>query len=341
MLRRYGLITPSANDTAGIQALVNAQAGLGEIVLPAGTWNVAGLTIPSGGIAIRGEYPGGTVLNLVANAPAFYGSAISAPIVIRDLTVTGSAPNWNGATVNISDLGQAAVHLIDCSNVRLDNVAARNISGSAFDIEHPSSGFNIASDLMFSNLSVWNSYRAYRTRNSAEYATFTGCRARSNIFAAMIESGNITFTGFSFCYNYSSIQIIGRANPNPAHATFSSGKSNHAFYALDMISCGTGSSFTGVDFVGDPGGSLNAGGEIRIANCKGVNISGGQLGSNVTVLQADPSGGSVALAGANTIQGAFVRDDIPGFVVPTCDYAGGLLKKQNFNAAGAWSQNTP
>jgi hypothetical protein len=328
------LMTPSSDATDVLQAAINAQAaaGGGLVHIPAGTWNVTGLTLGPN-VSIRGDGPG-TNIRLTANSAAFYGAGLGGYTSISDLTVTGSAPAWDGSSVNVADSGQSAVHLYNCPNVRISNVAARNIAGSAFDFEHPASAFSAASDLSMAGLQVTNSYRAFRTRNSAEYITFTGCRARNNIFGAVIESGNVTFTGFLFEYNYTNIQIIGRSNANPAHATFAGGKSNHAYYNLDAISCGVGTSFTGVDFIGDPGGSLNVGGSIRIANSRGISIVGGSMGSNIAVSKADPMPGSPVTAGPNILQGSFIRDDIVGFTTPSMNYPGGLLIKGNYDGSG-------
>ena len=61
---------------------------------------------------------------------------------------------------------------------------------------------------------------------------------------------------------------------------------------------------------------MTTGGVIRIANSKGINFIGGQMGSNVIIRATDPSTGSSAVAGPNKIQGAWIRNDIPGFVNP-------------------------
>ena len=39
------------------------------------------------------------------------------------------------------------------------------------------------------------------------------------------------------------------------------------------------------------------------------------------------------------ISDAYIRDDIPGFVMPTVNYNGGLIKKDNYNALGPWALN--
>jgi hypothetical protein len=329
-------VAPPADATSLIQGLLNAGTA---VVVPCdgNAWNVTGLTKPAGKVtSIRGECPG-AILHVTANAPAIYCANDASPLVVRDLTITGTAPNYNG-TINISDAGQAAVHWASCPNVILDKVNARNISGTAFDCEYATSNFNTAAAPLFASLSAWNSYRGFLTRNACEYATFANIQARNNIFGMQVLSGNVTVAGFELVWNYNNLQIVGQGNANPCHGTFSGGVSNHGVYNLDVLSCPLGQNFTGVSFIGDPSGSLS--GTIRIANSRGINIVGGQMGSNITVLQNDPTPWNAsAFAGANSVANTFVRDDIAGFTMPSVGYAGGLLSKGNINAAGAWPGN--
>ena len=338
--------TPSHSETfvssqLDIQSAINSANGT-EIVIPCGTWSTsAGFSISSAGASIRGESPGCATIHLTANVPAFSCSGVSSPVVIHDLSITGTAPNFNG-TINISDSGQEGVHILNCSNVRIENIDAENLSGTAFDCEQPASSFETPSLLRFSNLTVHDSYRAFYPRNSCEYAVFEDVIARNNIFGAQVLSGNIEFSGFHFVYNYTNIQIVGQSNNNPCHGIFNGGTSNHSFaYNLDVLSCSLGETFSGVDFIGDNGGSLQSGGgSIRIANSRGIDITGGVLGSNVVVEQADPTGWATSsFSGANKIEGALVRDDIAGFTNPSIGYTGGLELKLNVDFNGQWIQN--
>lgn len=183
-------------------------------------------------------------------------------------------------------------------------------------------------------MSVTNSYRGFWTRNSCEYAVFSNISARNNVFGMIVASGNISIAGFELVWNHSNLQVIGQGNSNPCHGTFSGGVSNHGVYNLEVLSCGLGQSFSGVNFIGDQTGSLAVGGIVRIANSRGVNIGGGILGSKVVIEKCDFVTGGCSLAGANKIDGTYVRDDIPGWENPNVNYRGGMIAKHNINGAG-------
>ena len=162
--------TAPADATSTIN--VTIAAGLGDVVLACGTWNISGsLLLSSGSPQVRGEHAGCTTIHLTGNNfAAFTCAGNPNQISVRDLTITGGAPNFNGNSNGISDLGQSAVHLSDCPLATIDNVTARNMSGTAFDCEQASSSFGTVSALRFSRLTVSNSYRGYWARNFCEYS---------------------------------------------------------------------------------------------------------------------------------------------------------------------------
>ncbi|HEX9937373.1 MAG TPA: glycosyl hydrolase family 28-related protein [Longimicrobium sp.] len=111
----YGAVGNGVNDdTAEIQAAINAAAAVprGVVRIPPGTYVVSALTVPAG-ITIEGY---GAVLLRPANqgkwtrtlTTSYSGSADSAPLVIRGLTIDGNSAN-QGAYHNY-ELEQA--HLI-------------------------------------------------------------------------------------------------------------------------------------------------------------------------------------------------------------------------------------
>jgi hypothetical protein len=332
---------PSGDATALIQAALDAAAGIRGVRLTCGNWTVsAKISFPTMGGALSGEAPGCVKIAFSAATPAFEASSISAPVSISNLAITGTAGNFNGAPSSIADTGQEAVHLYNASNVVIDHVDARNLSGAAFDCEHPASAFNAPSSIRFSHLMAANTYRAFYAHNSCEYASFSDVEARNNVWGAFVASGNVVFADFLFVYNYNNIDIRGQSNANPCHGVFANGTSNHGVgFNLNITSCGVGETFSGVDFIGDGSGSLTGGGgEILVRNSRGVVITGCHLGSNVTVSQTDPGYGT-AQYGANQMLGMYVRDDIAGFKNPVVDYRCGLSLKNNIGGAGSWSQN--
>jgi hypothetical protein len=331
------LTTPPTDATSLLQSLLTAGS---PIVIPCnGTiWNVTGLTIPAGGASIRGDCPSATI-HLTANATAIDCSSVSNQVSVRSLTITGTAANYAGNISDISDLSQRGVHISNCSQVEISGVNFKNLSGAGLDCEGPGSGFTLPWQGTFANLTATSTYRGFYTHNSCEYVNFTNIVARNNIFGMNVLSGNVTVSGFEFVYNYNNLQVVGQSNNNPCHDTFSGGKSNHSNFNLEVLSCSVGLSVTGVDFVGDPSGSLTTSGAIHIQNSRGVNISGGQMGSNIAVQQCDSVTLNCTLAGANMLNGTYVRNDISGFTNPTVNYAGGLLIKNNYVSTGMWGQN--
>lgn len=334
-------ITPSGDVAASLQAAINANAG-GEVVVPNGVWNIgSGLVVPAGGVKIRGETAGGAILHLLMNGiTAISGASLNAPIALTDLTISGTAPVFNGS--NIQNAGQNGVHFSDCTDVQVNGVRCFNLSGTAFDLEAPSSSYARPAALQFSGLTVFNSFRAFYAHNSFEYAIFSRLCARNNTFGFVKASGNLIVDAFQFVNNAVNIQVLGGANANPGHGTFCNGMSNHGYsYNLDVLSCPVGEDFVNVRMLGDAGGSLTAGGgEIRIANSRGVALTGCTLGSNIVIQQSDPVTGSVSSAGANHIDDCLVRDEIAGFVPPTVGYAGGMKANGNVNLAGVVGWNS-
>lgn len=330
---------PSGDMAATIQAGVTAG---GSYVIPCGaTWNVGStITVGAQGLDLAGQAAGCATIHLTANVPLFSCSSQSAQVVLKDLIITGTAANFNG-TINITDSGQQALAISDCPNVLVQNVVATNLSGAAFDCQAPSSSFATTAAPRFNNVSVFNSYVGFYPRNSCEYANFSSVIARNNIFGMRVLAGNIVVGNFQFVYNITNIQVVGQTNPNPCHGVFSNGAANHGVsYNLDVLSCGVGQDFVGVHFLADGGGSLTTGGLIRIANSKGVNITGGEMGSNIQIVQADPNTGLTTSAGQNRLGQAYIRNDITGFTNPSIGYAGGLTIVDTFDPSGFWSQNT-
>lgn len=335
------ILSPTGgNDTPQIQAAANANAN--TIQLSCGSYTLnSSVTVPAGGLSLVGQNSNCVTVNV---SGAFYGitcSSRTARVNIGNINFVGTAANFNG-TLNISDLGQGAISISDCPFVDVGGLYVQNMSGSAIACQAPSSAFTSAAAPKFHNLAVFNSYHALHPSNSCEYAAFTNIIARNNIYGALIEAGNVLLDGFVFAYNYNNIQVIGRANANPCHGTVSNGEANHGVaFNLAVISCSVGMTFSNVSMIADGGGSLSAGGGLlNIYNSTGVNISGGQMGSNVNVIAADPVGGSTALSGPNRMSDIFARTAIAGFTNPAIGYTGGLAIIDALAPGGPWSQMT-
>jgi len=326
---------PSGDATALVQGALEA-AGR-DLVLPCGTWNVTGLKFVPGGVhGLRGEALGCAALYITTDAPALHCSDISSDVAVHDLTIVGSAPSYGGvASPRIEDRGQSAIYVRNCPNVTVRNVRVSNISGTAFDCEHPASDFPKPAAIVVDGLRVTDSYRAIHLRNACEYALVRGLVARNNVFGAVIAAGNVRVSSFIIDFNSVGIKIVGQPNANPCHGAFVNGASNHNAYNLDVTGCALGHEFVGVSMIGDQDGSLRGGGFVRIANSRMVNLVGGTIGSRLVLLRCEPTGNdNCALAGSNLVANNIVRDDIPGWRAPASDYSGGIVAKNNISGRG-------
>ncbi len=334
------VIAPTGGDsTAAIQNAINATTN--TVLLSCGTYTISStITIPSGGASIEGVNNSCVSIVLTGNFFAITCTSIANRVNIANLKFTGTAANFNG-TLNISNLNQGAITTVDCPQVTGQNLLINNMSGTGISCTNPSGSFGTVASLVFDRISVFNSYYGIHPADACEYVLFTNITARNNIYGALIESGNVNLSSFQMSFNYNNIQVIGRTNNNPCHGVIGNGSANHAFSVnFQVISCPNGFTAINVNFIGDNGGSLTSGGGlIYIANSRGVTISGGQMGSNIQVVQADPVGGSTARAGSNTLIGTYVRDDIAGFTNPALYTASALQIKLNYTTAGQWAQN--
>jgi len=326
---------PSGDATALVQGALEV-SGRG-LVLPCGTWNVAGLKFVPGGVHdLRGEALGCAKLRITTDAPALHCSDISADVSVRDLTIVGSAPSYGGAaSPRIEDRGQSAIYVRNCPNITVRNVRVSNIAGTAFDCEHPASDFPKPAAIVVDGLRVTDSYRAIHLRNSCEYVLVRGLVARNNVFGAVIAAGNARVSSFIIDFNSVGIKVVGQPNANPCHGAFVNGASNHNNYNLDVSGCALGDEFVSVSLIGDQSGGLQSGGFARIANSRMVNLVGGTIASQLTLVRCEAvANETCALAGPNLVANNIIRDDIPGWHDPASNYSGGLVAKNNISGKG-------
>ena len=100
----------SADQSAALQAVIDAAAPGGEpLQLPAGTYHVSGLTLPSN-LSLRGV-PGATILVANAEGPIFVGDGVN-DVVLEDLVLDGSNfPPAEGEGALIEFRSSDRVHL--------------------------------------------------------------------------------------------------------------------------------------------------------------------------------------------------------------------------------------
>jgi hypothetical protein len=319
---------PPADITILLQGCVNSQSNVNKVSLGCGDWTISStISNPAGPMLIEG-IPGCTRIHIPSGVVAFTCSGSSSYFGIRGVDVLGTAPNYvPGNWQSIGNANQGIVHTINCPIVDVYDVRGYNIAGVAFNCEYPASGFNIPSTIRFRTLTVFNSYQDFVAQNSCEYAMWTDLIGRNNIWGVLDKAGNSHFSNFILVDNYNNFQVDARGAANPCHGNYTSGQSNHGADNLQVLSCPLGITISGVDFIGDYTGSLTPGnGQIGIDSSTGVNIMGGMMGSIIAITGTN---------GAHKLEGAYIRDTIPGFTNPS----GPIELKLNFDASGQWPQN--
>lgn len=321
-----------ADDTTAVQSAINA----GAWVRPAcGTYNVTSLTI---GNAARIDGGGCVTIHVTANAPALSCSSQSGQVKISNLTITGTGGNYTGYGTGPSDAGQHGIALADCSNVSIRDVRGSNLSGNVIDCAAHNSAFNSESVLLFDGIQGSDNFRVLYLHDYCEYAVISHVVARKNVFAAEIASGNVNLSDFAFVYNSIGLKISGSTtNGNACHGTVANGALNHNTYNLVVQSCGLGENLNNVDAISGQAGGIdeNAIG-VYIYNSRGVVWNGGQLGTNVATIAADPSTSSTALNGLNLIANMYARDDLANFTTPSLGTGTTLSLKGNVSSSGSW-----
>lgn len=324
------------DDTATLQAEINA----GSMAPPCGVYNVTGLVI-SNAVRIYGGGLGCVIIHATANAPIFSCSSQAGQIDIVGITGTGTGANYTGYGTGPSDAGQHGIALSDCTHVHISDVSFTNLSGNALDCAAPSSAFNSDAMLRVEGLEGSSNFRVLYTHNYCEYGAFSNIVARKNVFGAEIASGNITLSNFDFVFNSVGLKLSGSStNGNPCHGQISNGALNHNTYAFIAQSCGLGEAISNVSAIGDQSGGITSGSVgIYFYNSRMIVWNGGGLGNNIATVAADPSTGSGALSGLNSMMNMYVRDDLANFVPPSIGSGAGLSLKGNMTASGPWSAN--
>lgn len=322
------------DDTSALQALMNA----GTLTPVCGTYNVIGLSI---GNAVRIDGGGCVTIHVTASAPAFSCSSQSGQIGISGITITGTGANYTGYGTGPSDAGQHGIALTDCSNVTIHDVRGSNLSGNLIDCAAHNSAFNSESALLFDGITGSSNYRVIYTHDYCEYPILSRVVARKNVFGAEIASGNVVLSDFDFVFNSIGLKLSGSAaNGNACHGEIANGALNHNTYNLIIQSCGYGEAITNVSAIGGQSGGIDANAvSVYFYNSRLIVWSGGQLGSNIATVAADPAAASTALSGLNLIMNMSVRDDLTNFAVPSIGSGTTLSLKGNITASGAWSAN--
>ncbi|HSH72330.1 MAG TPA: hypothetical protein VK974_04655 [Methylophilaceae bacterium] len=326
LLAFSGLSSASVRVPAGanIQSYLNVSSGQ-LLILSAGAYSTVGLTCVSN-MAI--ETDGKVTINSSSSAPIINLAGCSNVSIRGDLELVGNGAGYTShPSSQVVDSGQSGIYLSGNDNIVIEGVRIRNIRGSG--IEAHSTLTSWKNSIFIRGVSVKNSYRGIYLTDSAEYITLSDINASDNVFGIQIDSGNNTVVNAKTIYNSIGVKICGSINSycsgaNNAHGIFSGLESNHNYYNLVIVDVTVGETFSACHFVAGQSGS-NAG-TIQIINSKGINITGSQIGSNLTI-----DGNSVV-----SLQGSYMRSGLSGATVSP---GGILISKNNFNDQGLWPGN--
>lgn len=320
-----GASEANADNTAIIQNAVNQASVSGEPVrIPRGVFKHTGL-VGKSNVKIYGEGPASVLFNTSATVALDLTGTTGAEVF--DLALKGTATVLSSGNYPTMSQTGVAVKVSNASKFILSNLKISYV-GTGVDY---SQSANWGAKGHFSNIDIEYAYKAVYTYSGGEYGHFDGVHVDSSTFGFHVDSGNNVFIGAQVVRSGVAVKISGGANNG--HGSFIGGTFNHNNYNLDVWdSVSLGESFVGCNFIGD--GSGGNSGQIRIMNSRGITITGGQIGSNITI-----DGGSGTQNGPNLIAGNYIRTDLPGYAPPAVTNGGVGLFKNNYSPSGMWVAN--
>jgi len=308
------------NPGALLQARINASANA-RLVIPAGTYATGGLRCVSNLII---ESDGPVVLTSDTEAPILDLSHCSNVSLRGDFTLIGKAPSYTGHTTQIGPAagGQTGIKLDHSERISIEGrIEIRNIAGTCLDAQSSLAWQSVA---LIRGLIVNHCYRGIHLHDAAEYMTFSDFNAFNNVYGVVVESGNNTFSNGKVVYNSVAIRLAG--GTNHAHGIFTAVEANHNAINLQVQDVTLGQTFLGCHFIGDQAGG--GGSRIELIASKGVNIVGGQIGSDISL----DAGSQLSL------QSNYIRTDITN--APRVEAGSLLIARDNFGPAGPWASNS-
>lgn len=312
---------------ANIQSYWNVAAGQ-KLIISGGSYTTTGLNCVSN-VEIVSD--GKVTITSATAAPIINFSGCSNFSLRGDFELVGNGSSYTvHPSTQVLDGAQAGIYLNGSDNYDIDgNIVIRNIKGTGLKAEQTAGGWKHNGKVR--GVTVKDSYRGFWLTNRAEYMTLTDINASDNVFGIQVDSGNDTFVNAKTVFNSIGVKVCGSINSycngaNHAHGVFVGLESNHNYYNLVIVDVATGQTFSGSHFIAGQSGS-NAG-IIQIINSKGLIISGGQIGSTFTTIDAT----STIL-----IQGNYMRPGLTGSI--PVNPGGVLISKDNFSETGLWVGN--
>lgn len=310
-------MTINAADFPTMQAAINAAAGR-RLTIPGGTYAVGALTGVSN---IEIDTDGPVTLTTTAAAPILDFTGKSNFSIKGHLTLQGNGASYSGYGSGLSDTGQVGIKLQNADRYRIEGVEIKNISGCGILAKQSAGGWQHQG--VVTGVRISHCQYGMRYTDSAEYETVSDFVVSNCTFGLLVEAGNNTFVNGKaiFC----SIGVKLAAGANDAHGIFSGCEFNHNTYNLTCVGVTVGETFSGCHFLAGQGGGDH--GTIQIIGSKGINLIGGQIGSDITV----------DATSMLSVQGNYIRPTLTN--APAVTSGGVLVSKNNFTDAGLWASN--
>jgi hypothetical protein len=310
----------------GLQMQINNAAASGtKLVIPGGTYRVAGLACAPGAVI---ESNGLVSFSLGSGNGLLVSSGCK--MTLRgDFEFYGNAPNYTAHGTGPSSGSQYGISVFNGNDLKIEGkVKIRNINGTCFDAQQTATWQNVAE---VTGLTVAHCYRGAWLHNGAEYMKLD-VFAINNVIGIQDDGANNRFTGQAI-FNSIGAKACGSNDAscnntgNNGHSVLNGMSLNHNAYNLVVMNISTGYTIVGSHIIADQSGGNS--GIIQVINSKGVNISGGQIGSNLSV-----DGASQVMFGGN-----YIRTDLAGAALPSVASGGTFFGKNNFGPTGLWAGN--
>lgn len=321
----------NARDFSDLQTAFNAASGRGRLVIPYGSYAAASLVVPSN---VEIETDGPVTLTTGTVGPILDCSNAVNFRIGGHFTLQGGGPAYTGyapsgyGTGPCQDLGQHGIKLFNADRYEIaGKIEIRNMAGTGILRQASAGGWQHQGKI--SGVRVRDCFYGMNSGSAtvggvvtgAEYETVADCMFDNNVFGILEDSGNNTYVNCKTRFNSIGVKMTGGANN--AHGIFVALESNHNATNLTLMNITNGQTFSGCHFIADQSGSGH--GAIQISNCKGINITGGQLGSDI----------SIDSTSTVSVQGMYVRTSLAN--APS--NSGLLVAKGNWSDSGPVSWN--
>jgi hypothetical protein len=286
-------------------------AGPGVVRLGPGYFRLGEVTIPSH-VAVVGAGKS-TVIRRSDGAKRVFVQSKTNGWALRDLVLDGeSTGDWQGR----KDLGEHGIFIEHCWGYDIVSVTVRQFQGAGLQITRTNlveAGFGAGGNL--DRIEASGCAVGVRFDVRAEYLNATKLSCHHNVVGCVIHAGNVKVAASNIGNNVDGLVIVDKENGS--HGAISNCLVNHnTRHALLARGVENGMAIDNCCFFF---------GEIRLENCKGINLTDGILGCSLRI-DGDKY---------NRVAG--------NYVIPanwTFTLAPTTLIQGNFTEAGPWDKNS-